>query len=134
MDLAGAMAEERGLKRRRRGSAKLLEPTTDPDILSDYALATVLFAMGNRQNWGDVSYAASNFRTIEQKVQAQWMFEDSKAIMRDYYDQMTPEQHAIAEAAFAGGLADTPVFNVVPADVSLDWVKANYPSRPGYRR
>lgn len=129
--LSMMLAESAGLTRPPRAPLKPLEPRPDPDALPRGVLGTILMRMAARQNWGDVSYAASNIDTIEGKVRAQWMYEDSKADVNEYLAQLTQEQRRIAEAAFRGGLAETPAFRDAPDPVTLAWVEKNYPARPG---
>ncbi len=129
--LAGAMAEGLGIKRPTRPALDLLPALPDPNTLPRRVLGMILDKMASRQNWGDVAYAASNITTIEGKIRAQWMSEDAKADVREYFDQLSPRQREIAEAAFRGGLAETPMFRSAPDVITLDWVQANYPPRFG---
>jgi hypothetical protein len=126
--LTRMMAQSLGLRRTTRAPVKLLPPVKDPLSLPRGVLGTILAKMANRQNWGDVSYGASGIQTIEAKVRAQWAYEDSKADVTDLLAQLTPEQRRIADAAFQGGLAETPAFRLAPEDITLDWVRTHYPT------
>lgn len=127
--LAGTLAQNRGLQRETRPPVKLLPSLKDARSLPRGMLGTVLMRMASRQNWGDVSYGASNIRSVEDKVRAQWMYEDAKADVRDLLAQLTPEQQEIAEAAFQGGMAETPLFRSAPDDITLAWVREHYPTK-----
>lgn len=127
--LANMMGESMGLKRPARTATAKLPPQPRADALTRGALATLMMRLANRQNWSDVAYGASGHRGLEDKVRAQWMSDDAKAEVNELFDQLTPEQRAIAEVAFAGGLAETPALRDVPDPVTLSWVEANYPAR-----
>jgi hypothetical protein len=128
------MAKSRGIERPPRVPEKPLPSFPDTDSLPRGVLYTILMSMANRQNWGDVAYAASNITTVEGSLQAHWMSEDSKADVREHFARLNDQQKELVEAAWEGGMAETPPSTHEPAAITLAWVRAHFPPRPSARR
>ena len=129
-DLGQMMAKRKSIQRPPRAPLDPL-PTfsRDSDDLPRGVLAQILMKLSLRQNLGDVAYAASNIQSIEGKLRAQWAFEDSKADVMEYLAQLNAAQRKLVEAAFAGGLAETPALYTSPTTIKLPWVLEHYPPK-----
>jgi hypothetical protein len=132
-DLASMMAKQEGIQRPPRIAPPRLPKLEDPNALPADVLSTLLGHMGRAGNWGAVAYGASGQRTIGERVRAEWAKQDARANLNQLFDQLTPAQVAIADAAFAGGLDEMPS-SVLPERATLDWLQTHYPRRPVERR
>lgn len=128
--LYSALAEDLKIQRPPPPEIEKLPPCPDPNALPKGVLKTLLVAMANQQNWSVVAYAASNHRTVKDKLRASWARDDARTVVNGYLDQLSPEQRQIAKEAFEAGMAGMAIFHMkLPESITRAWVEANYPRR-----
>jgi hypothetical protein len=84
--------------------------------------------MGALSTYNGVARYASSHREPVQTVSAHLYARYAEDDLRTLFAQLTSAQQAIARAAYEGDLADLPS-DVLPEDVTLKWVRKNYPYR-----
>ena len=129
--LATALAGNIGAVRPPRPALSPLAARPFANELPREALVTLLIKMGDQANSQAVAYHASGNKSIESQLYAEWRKQDRNADVSEYFQQLTPEQVAIAQAAFDGGMGEGIILiqSRYPERLTLDWVLQNFPPR-----